>query len=219
MFDRNAPLPEVIPVFPLTGALLLPHSQLPLNIFEPRYIDLIDDALRGHRLIGMVQPKEAGSESALSNKPEVYDVGCVGRLAMFQEYEDGRYFITLSGISRFKILDEVLTTTAYRQFKVDYEDYEAFDTAGAPPLEADRDKFMQLIRAYVDIQGYSVNWEMIEATDTPTLVNAGAALAPWEPSEKQALLEAKDMQQRYETLVALYEMAVASAAGPHGNLN
>jgi Lon protease-like protein len=219
MADANTPPSNVIPIFPLAGALLLPHSQLPLNVFENRYIQLIDDVLRGSRHIGMIQPREGSDHQSVADKAPLYDIGCVGRLTMFQEYEDGRYFITLTGIKRFKIIDEVLTTTPYRQVRVDYTDFEAADAHVEPEFTPDRDRFMQLIRAYVDVQDYSVNWEMIEQTDTLTLVNAGAALAPWEPSEKQALLEAPTMQDRYDTLITLYEMAVAMAAGSQGKAN
>jgi len=219
MARKETPPPSVVPVFPLAGALLLPHSQLPLNVFESRYIDLIDDVLRGDRYIGMIQPREGSEEERVDDKAPLYDIGCVGRLTMFQEYDDGRYFITLTGKQRFKVEEEVLTTTPYRQLRVNYHPFEISDAHVEPEFSADRDHFMQLIRAYVDIQGYGVNWEMIEQTDTLTLVNAGASLAPWAPSEKQALLEAQSMQDRYDTLITLYEMAVAMAAGSHGKAN
>lgn len=216
MPENRANLPEVMSVFPLESALLLPHSQLPLNIFEPRYIALIDGALSGNRTIGMVQPRDP---KAQGDAPKVYDIGCTGRLTTFQEYDDGRYFITLSGLCRFEIVEELATTTPYRQFKVDYSRFLKEDTGGGTELDADRDRFMQIIHAYVDIQGFSVNWDMIEQTDTLTLVNAGATLVPWEASEKQALLEAPDMQSRYEILVTLYEMAIAQATGSQGRAN
>ena len=219
MYDRTAPAPDVIPIFPLAGALLLPHSQLPLNVFEPRYVNLVDDVLAGNRFIGMIQPKQGAEHERVDEKAPLYDIGCAGRLTTFQEYEDGRYFITLTGVQRFRIVEEVLTTTPYRQVKVDYDAFTEADAHVEPEFEADRDRFLQLIRAYVDLQDYSVNWEMIEQTDTLTLVNAGATLAPWEPTEKQALLEAMSMQDRYDTLITLYEMAVAMAAGSQGKAN
>jgi len=219
MYDKNSPPPDVIPIFPLAGALLLPHGQLPLNIFESRYIQLLDDILRGSRHIGMIQPREMSDHQQVPDKAPLYDIGCVGRLTMFQEYDDGRYFITLTGIKRFRIAEEVLTTTPYRQVRADYSAFEEADAHVEPEFTADRDRFMQLIRAYVDLQDYVVNWEMIEQTDTLTLVNAGATLAPWAPSEKQALLEATTMQDRYDTLITLYEMAVAMAAGSQGKAN
>ncbi|MGE0665165.1 MAG: LON peptidase substrate-binding domain-containing protein [Sphingomonadales bacterium] len=207
-------LPSTLPVFPLTGALLLPRGALPLNIFEPRYRAMVEDVIRGKRVIGMVQPKVHESETA---EPPVYDIGCAGRLTAFQELEDGRYIITLTGIRRFRIAEEMARTTPYRQFRVDYADYmQDFEpeTAGT----ADRDYFLRLIRQYVDIQGYNVDWDVIENTDTETLIHASSTLAPWEPSEKQALLEARDIDHRYQTLIALYEMAIAQAHGAGGSL-
>jgi len=219
MYDRNASPPEIIPIFPLSGALLLPHSQLPLNVFEPRYIKLVDDVLRGNRLIGMIQPRDLEAEERVPEKAPLYDIGCVGRLTTFQEYEDGRYFITLTGVQRFRLEEEISTTTPYRQLRVNYDDFAAADEHVEADFTADRDRFMQLIRAYVDVQGYQVNWEMIEQTDTLTLVTAGATLAPWQPSEKQALLEAMTMQDRYDTLITLYEIAVAMASTSPGKAN
>lgn len=219
MYNRDAPSPTVVPIFPLAGALLLPHSQIPLNVFEPRYIELIDDVLRSDRLIGIIQPREGSQAQRIDDKAPLYDIGCLGRLTMFQEYDDGRYFITMTGVQRFRVLEEVLTTTPYRQLRVDYEPFEESDAHVEPEFTADRDRFMKLIRAYVDLQDYAVNWEMIEQTDTLTLVNAGSTLAPWAPSEKQALLEAPTMQDRYDTLITLYEMAVAMAAGSQGKAN
>ena len=207
-------LPSTMPVFPLTGALLLPRGALPLNIFEPRYRAMVEDAIKGKRVIGMVQPKVPESESA---EPPVYDIGCAGRLTAFQELEDGRYIITLTGIRRFRIAEELARTTLYRQFRVDYtgfmQDFEPETAAGA-----DREYFLKLIRQYVDIQGYHVDWDVIENTDTETLIHASSTLAPWEPSEKQALLEAPDIDRRYQTLIALYEMAIAQARGAGGLL-
>jgi len=219
MARKDTPPPSVVPVFPLAGALLLPHGQLPLNVFENRYIELIDDVLRGDRYVGMIQPRDGSENERIDDKAPLYDIGCVGRLTMFQEYDDGRYFITLTGTQRFKVEEEVLTTTPYRQLRVDYHPFEVADAHVEPEFVADRDHFMQLIRSYVDIRGYGVNWEMIEQTDTLTLVNAGASLAPWAPSEKQALLEARSMQDRYDTLITLYEMAVAMATGSQGKAN
>ena len=219
MYNRDQALPKALPIFPLAGALLLPHSQLPLNIFESRYIQLIDDALGGSRLIGMIQPRDLSDQQHVPDKAPLYDIGCIGRLSMFQEYEDGRYFVTLTGLKRFRMEEEVPTTTPYRMLKVNYAEFDEVDAHAEPEFSADRDRFIQLIRSYIDTKDYSVNWELIEQTDTSTLVNAGATLAPWLPSEKQALLEAMTMQNRYDTLVALYEMAVAMAAGSAGKAN
>ncbi len=207
-------LPGILPVFPLTGALLLPRGALPLNIFEPRYRAMIEDALKGERVIGMVQPRIHESEA---QEPPVYDIGCAGRLTAFQELEDGRYIITLTGIRRFRIAEEMARTTPYRLFRVDYsdfmQDFEPETAAGA-----DRDYFLRLIRQYVEIRGFNVDWNVIENTDTETLIHASSTLAPWAPSEKQALLEAPDIDRRYQTLIALYEMAIAQAGGASGPL-
>ncbi|MEN3952782.1 LON peptidase substrate-binding domain-containing protein [Iodidimonas sp. SYSU 1G8] len=207
-------LPDILPVFPLTGALLLPRGALPLNIFEARYRTMIEDALKGRRVIGMVQPRTLESES---QEPPVYDIGCAGRLTAFQELEDGRYIITLTGIRRFRIVEELARTTPYRLFKVDYAGFMR-DFEPETAHSANRDYFLKLIRQYVDLQGYQVDWDMIENTDTETLIHASSTLAPWAPNEKQALLEAADIERRYQTLIALYEMAIAQAAGTGGSL-
>lgn len=207
-------LPSTIPVFPLTGALLLPRGALPLNIFEARYRAMIEDALKGKRVIGMVQPRVHESED---REPPVYDIGCAGRLTAFQELEDGRYIVTLTGIRRFRIVEELARTTPYRLFSVDYADFMG-DFEPEAATVADRDYFLKLIRQYVDINGFSVDWDVIENTDTETLIHASSTLAPWEPSEKQALLEARDTDHRYQTLIALYEMAIAQAGGEGGSV-
>ena len=207
-------LPGTVPVFPLTGALLLPRGALPLNIFEPRYRAMVEDAIKGKRVIGMVQPRAHDAET---REPPVYDIGCAGRLTAFQELEDGRYIITLTGIRRFRIVEEMARTTPYRLFRVDYTDFmQDFEPQEA--TSADRDYFLKLIRQYVDIQGFAVDWDVIENTDTETLIHASSTLAPWAPNEKQLLLEAPDVDSRYQTLIALYEMAIAQARGAGGSL-
>lgn len=207
--DAWTDLPNRLPIFPLAGALLLPRGALPLNIFETRYRDMIDDALRGDRVIGMVQPVDPEANDA---EPKVYDIGCAGRLTAFQEVEDGRYIITLTGIRRFRIMDELDRMTGYRQASVDYTEFmDDFEPETAD--NADRDEFLKVIRQYVDLQDFQVDWDMIENTDTETLIHAGATLAPWAPSEKQALLEAPSVGDRYDVLMTLYRMAIAHATG------
>jgi Lon protease-like protein len=207
-------LPGTVPVFPLTGALLLPRGALPLNIFEPRYRAMVEDAIKGKRVIGMVQPR---AHEAGTREPPVYDIGCAGRLTAFQELEDGRYIITLTGIRRFRIVEEMARTTPYRLFRVDYAEFmQDFEPQEA--TSADREYFLKLIRQYVDIQGFAVDWDVIENTDTETLIHASSTLAPWAPNEKQLLLEAPDVDSRYQTLIALYEMAIAQARGAGGSL-
>ncbi|MFN3233015.1 MAG: LON peptidase substrate-binding domain-containing protein [Alphaproteobacteria bacterium] len=207
--DDWTELPSRLPVFPLAGALLLPRGTLPLNIFEKRYRDMVEDVIRGDRVIGMVQPLDPESQES---EPEIYDVGCAGRMTAFQEVEDGRYVVTLTGIRRFRIINELDRTTGYRQCAVDYTEF-MHDFEPETADNADRDEFLQIIRQYVDVQGYQVDWDMIENTDTETLIHAGATLAPWAPSEKQALLEAPNVCDRYDVLMALYRMAVAQATG------
>jgi uncharacterized protein len=215
MTNKWTELPTIIPVFPLAGALLLPMGQLPLNIFEPRYLKMVDDSLRGDRVIGMVQPREPG---APDSEPPVYNIGCAGRLTGWQEVEDGRCVITLTGIRRFTIMEELARTTPYRLFRVDYSQYEDdFEPQAAD--KADREEFLTLIRQYVDLQNFAVNWSMIENTDTETLIHASATLAPWAPSEKQALLEAPSVNDRYDVLIALYRMAIAHETGAGGTVN
>ena len=207
-------LPSTMPVFPLSGALLLPRGALPLNIYEARYRSMVEDTIKGKRVIGMVQPRVHEGEA---QEPPVYDIGCAGRLTAFQELEDGRYIITLTGIRRFRIVEEMARTTPYRMFRVDYADFmQDFEPETA--ASADRAYFLKLIRQYVDIQGYNVDWDVIENTDTETLIHASSTLAPWAPNEKQALLEAPDIDSRYQTLIALYEMAIAQAGGAGGSL-
>jgi len=212
--ERWTELPRRLPVFPLAGALLLPRGTLPLNIFEPRYCAMVEDAIRGDRAIGMVQPL---NPDASESEPAVYKIGCAGRLTAYQELEDGRYIITLTGIRRFSIVTELDRTTPYRQFSVDYKDYEDdFEPEHAD--NANREEFLGLIRRYVDLQDYQVDWDMIENTDTETLIHASSTLAPWAPSEKQALLEAANIRDRYDILIALYKMAIAQASGTAGPL-
>ena len=211
-------LPDVIPVFPLSGALLLPGSQLPLHIFEPRYRTMVTDAMKGERLIGMIQPKGAGADDDHSHEPPVYKIGCVGKMTAFQEMEDGRFVITLTGVRRFRVEEELKErTTPYRLMRVSYAGFEN-DLVAQSVDTVDRDTLMSKIRAYVDVQGYSVKWEAIEATDSETLIDLTATLAPFEPSEKQALLEAETLNQRASIVLTLLDMAVADSKGPSGSL-
>jgi Lon protease-like protein len=211
-------LPDVIPVFPLSGALLLPGSQLPLHIFEPRYRAMINDALKAGRLIGMIQPRESGPDDTAVQEPPVYAVGCLGKITAFQEMEDGRFVITLTGVRRFRVEEELMErTTPYRLMRVSYAGFER-DLEAETLDSLDRDLLMSKIRAYVDLQGYSVDWDAIEATDSETLIDLTATLAPFEPSEKQALLEAESLTHRADIVLTLLDMAIADSKGPSGSL-
>ena len=198
-------LPEVIPIFPLEGALLLPRSKLPLNIFEPRYLAMLDDALRSdHRIVGMIQPRADGPN------PPVYQIGCAGRVTSFSETDDGRYLIALTGLIRFRIVEEVEGFVPFRRVRVDWRDFaNDLDTPPAEPIGDDRDSFLALLRRYFEATQLSADWDALSQADEETLVNAIAMLCPFEPQEKQALLEAPSLSERMRDLRALMEFVVA----------
>jgi uncharacterized protein len=199
--------PTVIPVFPLPGALLLPRGQMPLNIFEPRYLAMVDDALRSDRIIGMVQPDADGGGSALS--PKLYHVGCAGRITQFAETGDGRYLITLVGIARFRIENELLAATLYRQCQVDFVPFEADFTARAGESDVDRAGVVKALRDFVEAADVRVDWQGIEEAPNEALVNALCMMSPFGVREKQALLEAPNLKKRAEVLIALTEIELA----------
>ncbi len=200
-----ADLPKTIPVFPLPGALLLPRARLPLHIFEPRYLAMLDDTLKtSDRLIGMIQPFEApGSE-----KPRLHRIGCAGRLTAFSETEDGRYMITLSGVSRFRVVQEIDGFTPYRRCDVSWDGF-ARDLGSAERDNAfDRDAFMDLLSRFFDDRGLKTDWESLREAEDELLINSLSMLCPFEPEDKQALLEAPSLATRRETLVTLIEFAL-----------
>ena len=199
-----ADLPDTIPVFPLSGVLLLPRGQLPLNIFEPRYLNMVDDAMAGDRLIGMVQP--SGGAASL---PRLSQIGCVGRITSFAETSDGRYLITLTGCSRFRVQSELPVQTPYRQVRAAFEAYE--DDLVSPPEEPDfdRDAFLDALRAYMAHRLLDIDWETAETAPMEALVNSLSMALPFEPAEKQALLEAMGLMPRAEALTALMRIDAA----------
>ena len=204
-----ADLPEIIPVFPLPGALLLPRGQMPLNIFEPRYLAMVDDSLRdGHRLIGMIQPDVAHSPKN-SDKPALFRVGCVGRITQLAESGDGRYILELTGVSRFKIVEELEVLTAYRQCKVDFFTYVDDFTARMGENEVDREALLSVLADFLKANNLKVDWEGVESAPNEALVNALAMMSPYGPAEKQAMLEAPDLKTRAEILIAVTEMDLA----------
>lgn len=205
---KRLALPDAIPVFPLSGALLLPRGQLPLNIFEPRYLNMIDDALKSDRLIGMVQNRSV-AVSGERGPFDLYRVGCVGRIASFSETDDGRYLITLLGLSRFEIVEELEAETPYRRMLVDWRRYSEIDANEPSPSVIARDRLVDRLRAYLEVAGLSADWHSIEKAGQETLVNSLAMICPFTPDEKQALLEAKTLEDRAAALTALMEMAVA----------
>ncbi len=201
-------LPEVIAVFPLPGALLLPRGQLPLNIFEPRYLAMIDDSLRdGHRLIGMIQLDQAHPVNEA--KPNLYKVGCVGRITQIAETGDGRYVLQLTGVSRFKVEQEMPVKTAYRQCRVSYQPFIDDFTARKGEDKVDREGLLKALAAFLKANDLKADWDGIEKAPNEALVNALAMMSPYGPAEKQALLEAPDLKTRAEVLVALTEIELA----------
>jgi Lon protease-like protein len=204
--ERQAP--AHIPIFPLPGALILPRGQLPLNIFEPRYLRMIDDALGGERLIGMIQTKSDYPEG----RPSLYEVGCAGRITGFTETDDGRYLVTLTGVSRFRLIDEIETDTPYRLATIDWTEFEN-DRSIDPTSELiDRVRLLESMRHYLDTEGLKTDWDAVENAPAIALVDSLAAGCPFAPNEKQALLEAENARARAECLITLMEMARADPA-------
>jgi uncharacterized protein len=207
-YRRPVDLPEIIPVFPLPGALLLPRGQMPLNIFEPRYLAMIDDSMRdGHRMIGMIQPDPShpGSE----DKPTLYKTGCVGRITQLAESGDGRYLIQLTGIARFHLQEELEVSTAYRQCRVNYVPFIDDFTARKGEDAVDRKAVLDALTSFLKANNLKTDWEGIENAPNEALVNALAMMSPYGPAEKQALLEAPDLKTRAEILVAVTQIELA----------
>lgn len=207
-------VPDVVPIFPLTGALLLPYSHRPLNIFEPRYIEMVDFALSSDRLIGLIQPEDPSEESPAGHVP-LHKVGCLGRLTHFEESGDGRYFIILEGVSRFRIRQELDRGTSYRLADISAEGFESDFLRNEGEESVDRPRFVKMMRDYAEFASIDLNWEEIERTGTADLVNFCAMVSPYGPAEKQVLLEAQTLNDRAETLIAMteYEMAGGGKGG------
>ncbi len=201
-------LPDVIPVFPLAGALLLPRGQMPLNIFEPRYLAMVDDALADrHRLIGMIQPDL--SAPAAGADPRLFKVGCVGRITQIAETGDARYLIQLTGIARFAVHEELAVATAYRQCRVDFTRFNDDFVARKGEELVDRAKLLGALDAFLTVNNLKADWQGIEEAPNEALVNALAMMSPYGAVEKQALLEAPDLKTRAEILIAVTEIELA----------
>jgi len=204
-------LPAEFPVFPLGGALLLPQGKLPLNVFEPRYLAMVEDALASGRVIGMVQPDD--SRPATPSGPTLYKVGCLGRLSSFSEADDGRYLITLTGIIRFSISVELEIRRGYRRVRADFARFRA-DLDEQPSTSGiDRPGITQALRDYFTVRGFDANWEAIDEMPDDALVTTLAMVCPFDPVEKQALLEAPQSVDRANTLLALLQMGAHSTNG------
>ena len=199
---------DVIPVFPLPGALLLPRGQMPLNIFEPRYLAMVDDALRsGLRLIGMIQPDTARPGPA--DKPPLYKVGCVGRITQLAETGDGRYLIQLTGIARFAVEGELEVATPYRQCRVSYAPFAVDFIARKGEEAVDRKRLLEALNAFLKANNLKADWQGIESAPNEALVNALAMMSSYGPAEKQAMLEAPDLKTRAEILIAVTQIELA----------
>lgn len=202
--ERGA-LPDILPIFPLTGVLLLPRGRLPLNIFEPRYLAMTEDALRGERLIGMIQPSDPAPSGT---NPPVYPIGCAGRITAFAETGDGRYLITLIGLSRFRIREELPLLRGYRRVVPEWQPF-AGDLDEGAGSGFDRERLIRGLRAFFAQREVSADWQAMEKAPGEQLVTSIAMMCPFPPGEKQALLEAKDLGERARLLTALVEMAAA----------
>ncbi|MBP6011467.1 MAG: LON peptidase substrate-binding domain-containing protein [Alphaproteobacteria bacterium] len=206
-----ADMPAVVPVFPLTDALLLPRGRLPLNIFEPRYLAMVDDAMRTTRVIGMIQPATTNDQL---RKPPLYPVGCLGRITSWSETGDGRVLITLSGQLRFRIKAELKTTTPYRQVETDYTEFATDLEEPIDDQSIDRARLGHCLKNYLKQKNLDADWQSIERAPAEVLVNSLAMICPFNPAEKQALLEAPELSDRAQLLTTLIEMTTTS--GPQG---
>ena len=200
----EAELPAEFPVFPLSGVLLLPAGRLPLNIFEPRYLAMIEDCLAGGRLLGIMQPE--ASASGEDERPALFNVGCLGRLSSFSETDDGRYLITVTGLIRFSVAAEVAMNRGYRRVRADYARFLSDLDLSAPAPAIARDTLMTELRGYFGRTGLDANWEAVRRMPDDMLVVTLAMACPFHPLEKQALLEAGTVEERAETLIALLRM-------------
>jgi Lon protease-like protein len=208
-YGSPADLPQRLPVFPLSGALLLPRADLPLNIFEPRYLEMVTDALGGDRLIGIIQPM-IGTEK--EERPPLMTVGCAGRITAYAETPDDRMLITLTGVSRFTVSEELGTATPYRQVIADFHPYAVDLVSDMGAADVNRPALLKAFRDYLNANDMNADWDQVDAASTEILVNTLSQLAPYAPTEKQALLEALDLKTRADVLVALTEMALARTA-------
>jgi len=218
-YRRPADLPTQIPVFPLRGVILLPRATLPLNLFEPRYLAMIEDVIAGSRLLGIIQPERAAGdeESPIGKDTGLRRVGCAGRVTAFQELDDGRVVITVTGICRFNLVGELPTIKPYRTCTVEYSSFPGDFARGAGEDEVDREQLLRVLRRYLESHQFSADWKAIGHAPSEHLVNSLSIISPYGPEEKQALLEAADLRTRAQVLMALAEMEMASSDGGTGS--
>jgi uncharacterized protein len=221
-YRRPADMPSRIPVFPLRGAILLPRATLPLNLFEPRYVAMIDDCIGSSRVLGIIQPARVGGpnadqdESPSGKQVGLRRVGCAGRVTAFQEVPDGRVVITLTGVSRFTVIGETPSAKPYRICEVSYEPFMTDFAADADQSTINREQLMAVLKRYLEANNYKADWRSIEQAPAEHLVNSLSIMSPYGPEEKQALLEATDLKTRADVLIALAEMELAAGDGGAG---
>ena len=214
IYDSPRDIPAIIPIFPLEEVLLLPRTQMPLNIFEPRYVAMIDHALCTDRLIGMIQPATSGDgDDEESDTPELQKVGCLGRITAFGETGDGRVLVTLAGLCRFRLVSEIKTEDPFRLAEVDCEDFTEDLIEGFGEDDVDRQGLLDIFRAFLDANDMEADWDSVDKSSNEMLVNSLSMMSPYGIAEKQALLEADTLALRAETLIAITEMHLASEGG------
>lgn len=216
-YEGPSDLPDTIPVFPLQAVILLPRGQLPLNIFEDRYLEMIEFALKTDRVIGMLQPKFDRGDPDMAGNPPICGVGCAGRITAFQETGDGRVLVTLTGIARFRVLEELDAQTEFRQCRIDTTPFDVDFIVGHEEGDVDREALLRTFRAYLDANSLEADWENVQKATNEVLVNALSMMSPYGPAEKQALLEAADLKARADTLVAITEIELARSSGEGGS--
>jgi len=211
-YRRITDLPGDVPVFPLRGVILLPRATLPLNIFEPRYLAMLDDVISGNRILGVIQPfaTDHDNESPKEDDIQLKKVGCVGRVTGFQELDDGRLAISLTGIARFRAINEKTDSKPYRTLSVSYDEFSDDLISGHGEDEVNREDLLEVLKTYLEAHNLQADWQAIEAASTELLVNALSTISPFGPEEKQALLEAQTLQKRAEVLTTLATMDLAA---------
>jgi Lon protease-like protein len=210
VYKAAGDMPEILPVFPVAGALLLPRRPIQLTVFEPRYLEMLDDALTGERLIGMIQPSDG--DEAVETAPRLCPVGCAGRIVQFAEIGDGRCFLTLMGVARFRVADERASRKPYRKVRADFSGFFEDFHEGAGESDVDRRSLVDALRDFAKANEFKVDWDDVEKASNEALVNALSMMSPYGAKEKQALLEAADLKSRAEILVAISQVELARGA-------
>ncbi len=204
--NNKIKIPDIIPVFPLSNFIIFPETTVPLNIFEPRYLQMIDDSMKSHRMIGMIQPKKTGTE----NKPDLYDIGCLGKITSFNETGDGRYLIVLSGIVRFKILEELENEKLYRTCRIDFETFQNDLSSKDEEIKfSDLELIFKNLKSLFKKQGYAINWKDLEKQSLDQTINTLSMASPFSLEEKQILLESPNLNYRRQKLEEILKTYIA----------